>query len=106
MPAHLDVKPTLMFNKFLLPNEQFIDFHWNDNKKEGYPVSFSVTNTNQFFKTIDIDSYIIPNIDKEVLDPTGWQKFTKWTVKNGKIIITVGVGAAAGAGITYYLLTR
>lgn len=105
LPAYLDVKPTLNVKKLFLPNEQFIDFHWLDNKKNGFPVSFSVTNSNKYFRTININSYAIPELDKNQLDPTGWQRFTRWSKNNGKVIITVGITATAAAGATY-LLTR
>lgn len=98
-PMYTSVKPTLKFNTFVLPNEQFVEFHWRDNKKLGYPVAFSVSNSNEYFKTYDINSYAIPELKKDELNPTGWQKFGKWVTKNGKTIIIVGVAGLAGAGI-------
>ena len=96
--------PTIMFNHWNMPNKQFIDFQWKDNKKEGYPVTFSVSNSNPYFKTQNINSYIIPEIQKEVLDPTGWQKVGKWFTKNGKIIGFVAGGVVIGATGTYILM--
>jgi len=105
LPAHLDTKPTLTFNSIQLPNKQFVDFYWKDNKKKGYPVTFSVSNSNPYFKVVNLESYIIPNVDKKYLDPNGWQKIGNFIFKNGKTILYVSVGAAAGAGAVY-LLTR
>ena len=105
LPAYRDVKPTLDVKNLFFPNEQFINFNWLNDKKEGYPVSFSVTNSNKYFETININSYAIPQLDKNELDPTSWQKFTTWTKVNGKWVLVVGVTATATAGITY-LLTR
>lgn len=89
-------QPELTFLDFSIPNEQFIEFHWRNNPKEGYPVSFSVTNTNPYFKTVDIESYVIPEINKPEIKPTFWQKLGK-TAKNSSeklIFIGIGVGAA------------
>lgn len=104
-PINLGISPTLAFNKFKMPNKQFIEFHWKKEKKLGYPISFSVSNSNEYFKTTDISSYAIPKLKKSDIDPNAWNRFTGWTVKNGKTIIYVGVGAAVGAG-GYYLLTK
>ena len=92
--------PSLYFNKIEVYNKQFIEFHWEKNKEYGYPVSFSITNSNPYFVVNDVDSYIIPEIKKEEVKPTFWQKFGK-TLKNGKNdAIWIGVGA----GLTYILL--
>ena len=96
--------PTIMFNHWRMPNKQFVDFHWKDEKKEGYPIEFSVSNSNPYFKTIDINSYAIPRLDKEVLNPTGWQKVGQWFSKNGKIVGFVAGGVVIGAGGTYLLM--
>ena len=60
----------------------------------GYPVSFSITNSNDFFKTENIESYVIPNITKEHLNPNGWQKVQNFYYKNKNSVIytTIGVG--------------
>ena len=105
LPSHLDVKPTLLFKSLEFPNKQFINFYWKDERKKGYPVMFSVSNSNQYFKTSNIDSYIIPNIDKKHLDPTGWQKIENFLFKNGNKLFYIGIGAAGGAG-AYWLLTK
>lgn len=92
LPAYPDIKPTLTFNKFLLPNTQFIEFHWKDDRKSGYPVSFSVTNTNDYFKTINVESYAIPNIEHQ-------SGFSKWMKENFKPLIYMGVGIVGGATV-------
>lgn len=90
-----DKTPQLTFVDFSLPNEQFIEFHWRNNPKEGYPVSFSVTNTNPYFKTSDIESYVIPEINKPEIKPTFWQKMGKVTKSGGEKAIFIGIGVAA-----------
>jgi hypothetical protein len=107
MPAYFqpDSLPTLTFNQFILPNTQFVEFHWKKDKKKGYPISFSVTNTNDYFKTVNIDSYAIKPITKEKLNPNGWQKIGNFFVKNGKTVATFTVGIVTGA-TTFWLLTK
>ena len=102
IPAFANIKPTLMFNNISLPNTQFVYFYWKDDKKIGYPVTFSVTNTNDYFKTINIDSYIIPDITKSTLNPTFWQKVGNFFTKSGGKLIWFGAGG--GVGIATYLL--
>lgn len=97
LPAHLDVKPALMINSLLFPNKQFIEFHWKDSKKEGYPVSFSISNSNDYFKTVNLDSYAIPGL---VQPPS---KFTAWLSKNGKNVLYIGGGLIVGGGVVYFL---
>lgn len=92
-------KPEFTIRKLNLPNTQFIEFHWRNNKKEGYPVSFSVSNSNKYFKTVDIDSYIIPEIKKSTIKPTFWQKVGK----TGKKSIPYFIGGAIGAGAALIL---
>jgi hypothetical protein len=104
MPAYLDSLPTLAFKQFLLPNKQFVEFHWKDDKKKGYPVSFSVTNTNDYFKTVNIDSYAIKPITKEKLNPNGWQKIGNFFIRNGKTVATLTVGAIGGATAAWVLM--
>lgn len=98
-PINNNINPILNINKLSLFNEQLIEFHWDDNKKRNYPVSFSVTNSNNYFKTYDINSYIIPEINKIDLKPTKWEQFTQWSGKNGKKIGTVGLSVSIGVGI-------
>lgn len=102
LPAYKDTLPTLTFDMFQMPNKQFVEFHWKNDKKKGYPISFSVSNSNKYFKVVNIDSYAIPNLKKSDIDPNGWQKFGKWLKNNSKIVGSVGLGVALGAGIILF----
>lgn len=96
MPIALDVNPQLTFNKMIFPNETYIEFYWKDNKKEGYPISFSVANTNRFLRVHNIESYAIPSIQKEILDPSGWDKISDWFRQTGNTWGKIGIGFVAG----------
>jgi len=104
LPAHVDVTPTMLIKNLDFPNKQLVVFDWKNDKKRGYPVSFSTTNTNPYYKTSNINSYAIPQLYKETLDPTGWQKVGIWFKKNGKIVGWVAGGVVVGAGGTYLLM--
>ena len=104
LPAYPNIKPTLTFIKLDFPNKQFIEFHWKDEKKKGYPVAFSTSNSNKYYQTANINSYAIPALSKEILNPTGWQKVGQWFIKNGKIVGFVAGGVVVGAGGTYILM--
>lgn len=92
--AYTKIKPELKFNKLEFSNVQIVDFHWKDNRKEGHPVSFSVSNSNPYFSTTNIESYAIPELTPDI-KPTFWQKLNKGIGKVGKPVIFIGVGAAA-----------
>lgn len=105
IPASLKIKPTIGFNSLIIPNEQFIEFHWEDDSKyKQKPVSFTITNSNPFVTTVDADSYIIPEINKNALKPTGWKKIGNFVVDNkGKIIWgAIGVGIGTFIGVTQF----
>jgi hypothetical protein len=87
-----DIKPTLTFVEFSIPNKQYVEFHWRNNKKEGYPISFSTTNTNPYFITNNIESYAIPEMDKKAIKPTFWQKLGKGFKNWGSDAVLIGVG--------------
>lgn len=93
--------PSLYFEKIEVYNKQFIEFHWENNKDYGYPVSFSISNSNPYFVVNDVDSYIIPEIKKVDVKPTFWQKVGKTLDKGKDNAIWIGVGA----GLTL-LLTK
>jgi type II secretory pathway pseudopilin PulG len=103
VPAILNIKPTLMIKSLGLPNTQFIEFHWKNDKKAGYPVAFSVTNSNDYFKTINIDSYIIPEITLPTVKPTFWQKVGNFFTKSGGKLVWFGAGGVGGAVLYHYL---
>jgi hypothetical protein len=98
LPAFPNVKPGLMINSIYFPNKQFIEFHWEKNKKANYPVAFSVSNSNGYFKTVNIDSYAIPDIKYE------GSKFDQWMAKNGKMLLYLGIGA--GGATALWLLAK
>lgn len=104
LPYPQGTKPTLFINNLTLPNEQFVEFHWMDEKKEGYPIAFSVSNSNKFVKVYDVNSYAIPELKPDILTPTGWKKIGVWLNKNGKIVGYVAGGIVIGAGGTYVLM--
>jgi hypothetical protein len=92
--------PTLTFRNIEFPNQQYIEFFWDENKRKDYPVSFKVSNSNKYFKTYDIDSYAIPELDKDTVKPTTGQKIKNFFKKNGKYFIIGVAGFAAGAAIS------
>jgi len=104
LPYPRNSTPGLLIDTLRIPNEQFIKYKWEDEKKEGYPVSFTVTNSNKYIHVTEMNSYIIPGVDKDVLNPTGWKRVELWFKRNGKIIGGVAGGLVVGAGGTYLLM--
>lgn len=104
LPAPSDATPTLFIDSLYFPNKQFVQFFWKNDKKNGYPVSFSVSNSNDYFKTVNIDSFTIPKISKEILNPNGWQKIENFFIRSGNSLIYIGIGGIIGAGTAFYLL--
>lgn len=92
-------RPSLEFKKFELPNKQFIEFHWKDERKEGYPVTFSVTNTNPHYKVYNIDSYAIPELTRANVKPTFWMKLGNLTKTTGGRLVVFGAGFIAGGAL-------
>ena len=105
LPLYPLIKPSLLFKSVEIPNEQFLEFHWKNDKKKGYPVSCSISNSNRYIKIIGLESYAIPPLDKLKLNPNGWQKIGNFFIKNGRTLFYIGVGAGTGAG-AYWLLTK
>ena len=99
----IKLTPTLTFQSLTLPNTQFIEFHWKNDNKVGYPVAFSVTNTNDYFRIINIDSYIIPEIKQSTLKPTFWSKVGDFFTKSGGKLIWFGAGGVGGAVLYHFL---
>ena len=91
--------------KMLKTNTQFIEFHWKNEKKIGYPIAFSVTNSNDLFKTTNIDSYVIPEIKKETVKPSFWNNLGTFFNTTGGKVLWFGIGGLAGAE-AYHLLTK
>ena len=105
LPAFSSIKPSILFKSIEIPNKQFVEFHWKNEKKKGYPIAFSISNSNKYIKTVGLESYAIPPLDKLKLNPTGWQKIGNFFIKNGRTVICIGIGTGLGIG-TYYLLTH
>ena len=105
LPAFPNIKPTLLFKSLEFPNTQFVNFYWKNDKKSGYPIAFSVSNSNKYVKVFNIDSYAIPALSKEKLNPNGWQKVGNFFIRNGKNLLYVGIGAVGGA-TAYYIITK
>lgn len=78
MPVNTESTPKLLFKNLNIPNDTYVEFFWEDNKNDGYPVSFSVTNTNKYMEVYNIESYAIPSLQKEEIDPNAWQSFNQW----------------------------
>ena len=104
IPVISDIKPTLLFKHLRFPNKQEVKFEWEDDKKEGYPIKFSMSNSNPYYKINEINSYAIPNLQKKVIMPTGWEKVGIWLKRNGKVVGYVVGGVVVGAGGTYMLM--
>ena len=85
-----------------LSNKSYVNFKWGA-KKEGFPVSFSITNSNPMFKTVNIESYIIPEISKTALQPTFFEKVGTGIRTHG---MAFGIGSVVGFAGATYLLTR
>lgn len=105
LPLYPNVKPTMLFKSIEIPNKQFVEFHWKNDKKKGYPISCSVSNSNKYIKVTGLESYAIPPLNKLKLNPNGWQKIGNFFIKNGRTLVYIGVGTAVGAG-GYYILTH
>lgn len=95
IPSFFGTKPSIMFNTLKIPNSQFVNFHWeNDKEYKQKPVSFSITNSNPLFTTTNIESYAIPEVNKTVLKPTGMQKVGRF-FKNRKSDLMIGIIATS-----------
>jgi hypothetical protein len=105
LPALPTIKPYFLFKSIEIPNKQFAEFHWKNDRKKGYPISFSISNSNKYIKVTGVDSYAIPPLDKLKINPSGWDKFGNFIIKNGKTILYIGIGTGLGAG-AYWLLTK
>lgn len=105
LPSTPDFKPTLTIDSLYFPNKQFVEFHWINDRKKGHPVSFTVTNSNEFFQIVSLDSYAIPNLNKDVIDPNFGKKISNFLKESRKNLIWSSVGVAIGA-TTVLLLTK
>lgn len=88
--------PELIFDEFKVYDTISLDFIWGD-KKEGYPVSVMIGNSNKYVDTVGVDSYMIPNIKPE--NKKGfWRRTGSWLKgkKNMLIGFTIGIGLGVG----------
>jgi len=99
-PNPLNYIPKIKINGLDFPNTQTITFNWDINDRKDYPVSFSVLNTNKYYKVYNIESFVIPELNKNIIDPNGWQKTWRWIKVNGKYILVGGAGILVGVGIS------
>jgi hypothetical protein len=96
----IDLKiPKLTLNHIVFPNTQTVNFHWKE-EKDGYPISFSVVNTNQYFKVNDIQSYAIPSLKKEELEPNFWNRIKKFSKTTTGKVLVFGAGLFTGVIIS------
>lgn len=96
-----NVKPSefnsvLSINSLIIPNRQLIAFNWNNNKRANYPVSFSIRNTNPLIRTLDIESYAIPQLEKKDIKPTFWQKVGKLSTNTSGLTVVFTAGIITG----------
>jgi hypothetical protein len=103
VPFPKKTTPELTFDSMLFPNKQLVEFHWEKDERIGYPVSFSVTNSNGFFETTNIDSYAIPNLKKEDLNPNFFQQVGQFFENNRQTVIGVAVGTIVGGTLIWYV---
>jgi len=93
------LEPQLNFNSINFPNTQEISFQWEDNRREGFPITFNISNSNRFYKTLNIDSYAIPELNKQDLKRSTFGKVWDFLKGNGKYIAVGGVGYLLGNAI-------
>lgn len=68
-------------------------------------MTFTVSNSNDFFQTGQIDSYAIPNINKDEIDPNFGKKISNFIDASGNRLVWGGVGVLVGA-TAILLLTK
>ena len=98
-PYPESAKPQIKFNKIDFPNTQTITFNFDKNERMDYPVSFSVLNTNKYYRAYNIESYAIEGITKENVNPTRWNKTLNFMKRNSKYFLAGGIGFAMGKTI-------
>lgn len=97
LPSKKSIKPTLSVNSLVIPNKQFVEFHFeNKNKYNQRPVSFSISNSNPLITTTQVDSYAIPEVNQEAIKPTGWQKVKHFLGERKKELIIGGIAGSIG----------
>jgi hypothetical protein len=94
------IVPDIRFNKVDFPNTQTVTFQFDKNERKDYPVSFTVMNTNKYYKVYDMDSYVIPELQKDVINPSKFKKLFRWVKIGGKYILVGAAGYAIGAAVS------
>ncbi len=89
-------RPRLQLTDLQLPNVATVAFQWGT-KKEGYPVSFSVQNSNPLYRVSNVESYAIPELRPEIRRRTRAGRLLQTIAKGVKIALpALVVGAGAG----------
>jgi hypothetical protein len=99
-PFDLDLPSRLAIQSLVIPNEQLVTFNFEKDKQGkdlGFPVSFTVRNSNPLYKTYDIESYAIPELTKENVNPNFWQKLKAFSKTTGGRLLFFGIGFGVGA---------
>ena len=94
--SDINKMPTLKFVKFEMSNTSFVKFQWDKKSRTDYPVSFSVSNSNKYFTTANIESYAIPELQKDLVKPSFWNKLGTGIKTSGKYGIGIGIGVGLG----------
>ena len=94
-----DYRPYLSLNRFSVPTDYFVSFNWDKNKREQYPVSFNVTPTNPYIRVTSVESYAIPQLQKQIVKPTGWKKFGNFFKDRWQDLLIGGVSFGVGYGL-------
>lgn len=98
IPTTETTLPHLRIDNLNVPFETTISFSWEKSKEFGvkYPVSFSIEYDNPYLQINNIDSYAIPELRKETVNPNFWQKLGNLTNKTGSKVFIFGGGLILG----------
>lgn len=96
---HNESTPKLTINSLDVPNDITVAFHWDKDKRKDYPVSVSVQNSNPLMKVNNIEAYAIPELNKEAIKPTFWQKVKNGLKKFKDNVVIFGAGVLVGGAI-------
>lgn len=99
-PYPVGIHPEITFNKIDFPNTQIVTFNFDKNKRKDYPISFSVVNTNPYYRVFNIESYTIEGLTKDNINPNGWKKAWNWIKMNGKLILVGAAGFFVGSSVS------
>jgi hypothetical protein len=103
IPYNNDKPVKHVINYLEFPNTQTITFDYDkDKRKDGYPISFNIKNTNKYMKVYDIDSYIIEEIDVDQIETNFFDEIWSWYNRQ-TTIVKLGTGFIIGGGTVYIL---